>query len=161
MRIVIRCGAEEAQSAKEQGYHGADARSNFGPEWLIQTGWLMIKATFSGGIMRTLRTTSAALALAALAMMLGGCSHKLVATEGQTQVSIYPDEDTYKKLSQMKAQGGVAGMLSGMGENLAAGKLDNQTPVKIISSDDLGSNIEVSDGPSKGMKGFVPKANVD
>jgi len=48
-----------------------------------------------------------------------------------------------------------------MGENLAAGKLDNQTPVKIISGDDLGSNVEVSDGPSKGMKGFVPKANLD
>ena len=110
--------------------------------------------------MPTPRIRSAAIALAAL-MILGGCSHKLVATSGQTQVSIYPDENTYKKLAQMKAQGGVAGMLSGMGENLATGKLDNQTPVKIISSDDLGSNIEVSDGPSKGMKGFVPKANVD
>ena len=110
--------------------------------------------------MRNLRTRSATIALAAL-VMLAGCGHKLVATEGQTQVAIYPDEDTYKKLAQMKAQGGVAGMLSGMGENLATGKLDNQTPVKILSSDDLGSNIEVSDGPSKGMKGFVPKANVD
>jgi hypothetical protein len=120
----------------------------------------MIKATVSGGTMPNPKIRSAAIALAAL-MMLGGCSHKLVATEGQTQVSIYPDEDTYKRLSQMKAQGGVAGMLSGMGENLATGKLDNQTPVKIISSDDLGANIEVSDGPSKGMKGFVPKANVD
>ena len=103
---------------------------------------------------------SAAIAAAAL-LMLAGCGHKLVTTEGQTQVSIYPDEDTYQKLAKMKAQGGVAGMLSGMGENLAAGKLDNNTPVKIISSDDLGSNIEVADGPSKGMKGFVPKANVD
>ena len=102
---------------------------------------------------------SAMIALAAL-LMLAGCSHKLVATEGQEQVSIFPDEDTYKKLAQMKAQGGVAGMLSGMGENLAAGKLDTNTPVKIISSDDLGSNVEVSDGPSKGMKGFVPKSNV-
>ena len=106
------------------------------------------------------RKMSIALAVAAL-LILGGCSHKLVATEGQAQVSIYPDEDTYKKLAQMKAQGGVAGMLSGMGENLAAGKLDNKTPVKIVSSDDLGSNVEVTDGPSKGMKGFVPKANVD
>ena len=110
--------------------------------------------------MPNLRIRSAAIALGAV-MMLGGCSHKLVATEGQTQVSIYPDEDTYKKLAQMKAQGGLSGMLSGMGENLAAGKLDNQTPVKIISGDDLGSNVEVSDGPSKGMKGFVPKANMD
>ena len=110
--------------------------------------------------MRNLRTISAAIALAA-PILLGGCSHKVVAGEGQTQVSIYPDEDTYRKLSQMKAQGGVAGMLSGMGENLATGKLDNNTPVRIISSDDLGSSVEVSDGPSKGMKGFVPKANVD
>ena len=105
-------------------------------------------------------TIRVAIALGAL-LILAGCSHKLVPTEGQTQVSIYPDEDTYKKLAQMKAQGGVAGMLSGMGENLAAGKLDPNTPVNIISSDDLGSNVEVSDGPSKGMKGFVPKANVD
>jgi hypothetical protein len=118
------------------------------------------KSQFSGGTMPTPRIRSAAIALAAL-MMLAGCSHKLVATPGQTQVSIYPDENTYKKLSQMKAEGGVAGMLSGMGENLATGKLDDQTPVKIISGDDLGSNIEVSVGPSKGMKGFVPKANVD
>jgi hypothetical protein len=118
------------------------------------------KSHLSGGTMATPRIRATAIALFAL-MMLGGCSHKLVATEGQGQVSIYPDEDTYRKLEKMKAQGGVAGMLSGMGENLATGKLDNQTPVKIISSDDLGSNIEVSDGPSKGMKGFVPKANVD
>jgi hypothetical protein len=110
--------------------------------------------------MRIPTTFHVAIALTAL-LLLAGCSHKLVPTEGQTQVSIYPDEDTYKKLAQMKAQGGVAGMLSGMGENLATGKLDPNTPVKIISSDDLGSNIEVSDGPSKGMKGFVPKANVD
>ncbi len=110
--------------------------------------------------MQNHRIISAALALGAL-LLLAGCSHKVIATEGQTQVAIYPDEDTYKKLAQMKAQGGVAGMLGGMGENLAAGKLDTNTPVKIISSDDLGSQVEVSDGPSKGMKGFVPKANVD
>ena len=106
------------------------------------------------------RTICAAIALAAL-LLMAGCGHKLVATEGQTQVAIFPDEDTYKKLAQMKAQGGVAGMLGGMGENLAAGKLDNGTPVKVISSDDLGSQVEVTEGPSKGMKGFVPKANVD
>jgi len=95
------------------------------------------------------------------ALLMAGCGHKLVASEGQTQVAIYPDEDTYKKLEQMKAKGGVAGMLGGMGENLGTGKLDNNTPVKIVSSDDLGSVVEVTEGPSKGMKGFVPKANVD
>ncbi|HKN01676.1 MAG TPA: hypothetical protein VJX23_14260 [Candidatus Binataceae bacterium] len=101
-----------------------------------------------------------AIALGAV-LLLAGCSHKLVATEGQTQVPVYPDEDTYKKLSQMKAQGGVAGMLGGMGESLASGKVDNKTPVNIISSDDLGAQIEVTDGPNKGLKGFAAKANVD
>ena len=110
--------------------------------------------------MRNSKPIPAAIALVGL-LMVAGCSHKLVPSEGQTQVQIFPDEDTYKKLAQMKSQGGVAGMLGGMGENLAAGKLDAGTPVYIISSDDLGSQVEVTDGPAKGMKGFVPKANVD
>ena len=110
--------------------------------------------------MRNSKLIPAAIALVGL-LAVAGCSHKLVPSEGQTQIQIFPDEDTYKKLAQMKAQGGVAGMLGGVGENLAAGKLDAGTQVNIISSDDLGSQVEVSDGPSKGMKGFVPKANVD
>ena len=106
------------------------------------------------------KPTSIAL-IFAMALMLAGCGHKVVATPGQNQVPVFPDEDTYKKLAQLKSQGGIGGMLGGMGENLAAGKLDNNTPVKIISSDDLGSQIEVIDGPLKGKQGFVPKANVD
>jgi precorrin-4 methylase len=90
-----------------------------------------------------------------------GCGHKVIATGGEHSVSLYPDEDTYKKLAQMKGQGGVAGMLGGLGENLATNKVDSNTPVKIIYKDDLGAQVEVTDGPSKGAKGFVPKANLD
>jgi len=97
----------------------------------------------------------------ALALALAACTHKVVSTGDQHTVDVYPDEDTYKKIAQMKDQGGVAGMLGGMGQSLAAHKVDNNTPVKIISSDDLGSQVEILDGASKGMKGFVPKANVD
>jgi hypothetical protein len=132
----------------------------FAPAQVEFSRFLHHKSALTGGKMQNRRLLSATIAAAAL-LVLAGCSHKLVATEGQTQVAIYPDEDTYKKLAQMKAQGGVAGMLGGVGENLAAGKLDNETPVKILSSDALGSQIEVTEGPSKGMKGFVPKANVD
>jgi hypothetical protein len=94
-------------------------------------------------------------------VIVAGCSHKVVAIGGDNQVSIYKDEDAYKQLEKMKGQGGFAGMVGGMGEAALAGKLDNNTPVKILSSDELGSWVEVSQGPSKGTKGFVPKANVD
>ena len=95
------------------------------------------------------------------ALALAGCGHKLVATGKDTTVNIFPDEDTYKKLANLRTQGGVAGMLGGLGENLATQKVDDRTKVQIISSDDLGSQVEVTDGPAKGVKGFVPKDNVD
>jgi hypothetical protein len=95
------------------------------------------------------------------ALALAGCGHKLVANGGEKTVSIYPDEDTYKKISQMKGQGGVAGMFGGLGESLATKKVANDTPVKILSSDDLGSEVEILDGSEQGQKGFVPKRNVD
>ncbi len=95
------------------------------------------------------------------ALALAGCGHKLVATTGEKTVSIYPDEDTFKKIAQMKGEGGVAGMFGGLGESLATKKVANDTPVKIISSDDLGSEIEILDGSDKGQKGFVPRQNVD
>jgi hypothetical protein len=95
------------------------------------------------------------------ALALAGCGHRLVATSGEKTVSIYPDEDTFKKIAQMKGEGGVAGMFGGLGESLATKKVANDTPVKIISSDDLGSEVEILDGKDKGQKGFVPRQNVD
>jgi hypothetical protein len=40
-------------------------------------------------------------------------------------------------------------------------KVDNDTPVKILNSDDEGSQIEVLDGASKGVTGYVSKDSVD
>lgn len=106
----------------------------------------------------TLRRT--AIAIAAV-MLLAGCGHKVRAIGNDHTVAVYPDEDTYKKIAQMKSQGGVAGMFGGLGQSLATKQLDNNTPIRIISSDDLGAQIEVTDGVNKGMQGFVAKANVD
>jgi hypothetical protein len=95
------------------------------------------------------------------ALALAGCGHKLVTTSGEKTVSIYPDEDTYKKIEQMKGAGGVAGMFGGLGESLATKRVANDTPVKILSSDDTGSEVEILNGSEQGQKGFVPKENVD
>jgi ABC-type oligopeptide transport system substrate-binding subunit len=110
------------------------------------------------------KTASVALgaALITVALMLAGCGHKLVATGGDSTVSIYPDKNTFDRLQSVKQQGGaVGGMIGGIGENLVSKKVNDKTPVKILSSDDKGAEIEVLDGPSKGMQGYVAKSNVD
>ena len=95
------------------------------------------------------------------ALTLAGCSHKLVASAGEHTVKVYPDQATYDKLVKLKSEGGPMGMIGGIGASLAAKQVDDQTPVRILSSNDHGSEIEVTDGPHKGLKGFVPKQNVN
>ncbi|MFZ0676965.1 hypothetical protein [Candidatus Binatus sp.] len=94
------------------------------------------------------------------ALALAACGHKLVAHNGENTVAVYPDEDTFTKLVDLKRQGGVGGMIGGLGEGLAAKQVDNNTPVRIVSSDDKGAQIEVTDGEFKGLKGFVARDNV-
>ncbi len=95
------------------------------------------------------------------ALALVGCGHKLVAHNGESTVAVYPDENTFVKLTDLKKQGGVVGgMIGGLGEGLAAKQVDNNTPVRVINSDDRGAQIEVMDGAFKGMQGFVPKDNL-
>ncbi len=96
-----------------------------------------------------------------LALLLAGCQHHVVAAPGETSVAIYPDEETYNKIANLKKQGGMAGMVGSLGQNFATKQVDDKTPVKIDSSDDKGYMIEVTDGPNKGLKGFVPKSSVD
>ena len=92
---------------------------------------------------------------------LAGCGHKLVAHNGESTVAVYPDENTFTKLTDLKKQGGVVGgVIGNLGEGLATKQVDNNTPVRIINSDDKGSQIEVLDGAFKGMHGFVPQDNV-
>lgn len=107
-------------------------------------------------------TRLAALCVALMAALaLAGCSHKLVASTGEHTVKVYPDQATYDKLANLKSQGGPMGMIGGIGASLATREVDDQTPVRILSSNDQGSEVEVTDGPHRGLKGFVPRQNVD
>lgn len=105
------------------------------------------------------------LALAAsmfvVAMSLVGCQHYLVAAPGDTTVAIYPDRQTYDKLADLKKQGALGALASGVGKGVSAKNVDDKTPVKVLSSDDEGDVIEVVDGPNKGVSGFVPKNSVN
>jgi hypothetical protein len=64
------------------------------------------------------------------AMMLWiiGCTnkpvltHKLVVTGNQHSVPLYPDEQTYLKVSHLSQQGGVSGMVGDAQKNLPAKK---------------------------------------
>jgi ABC-type oligopeptide transport system substrate-binding subunit len=101
-------------------------------------------------------------ALITATLLLAGCGHKLVATGGDSTVAIYPDKNTFDRLQSMKQQGGaIGGMIGGMGENLVSKKVDDKTPVKILSSDDKGAEVEILDGLSKGTQGYVAKGNLD
>ena len=94
------------------------------------------------------------------ALAVAGCGHKLVAHNGESTVAVYPDEQTYVKLTELKRQGPIGGAIGGLGEGLAAKQVDNNTPVKIVNSDDKGAQVEILDGAFKGMRGFVPKDNI-
>ena len=102
---------------------------------------------------------SAALVIGALT--LAGCSHKLVAHNGETTVAVYPDKSSFDRFKSLQSQGGPAGLIGGMGANIVAKKVDDGVPVKVISSDDEGCQIEILDGASKGIQGYVSKDNLD
>jgi hypothetical protein len=96
----------------------------------------------------------------AAALMVMGCGHRVVANPGEHTVKLYRDEATYEKIKDLKKQGGPIGMLGGIGEGLVTKELDNHTPVRIISKDSEGAQVEVTDGPDKGKQGFVAKDNI-
>jgi transcription antitermination factor NusG len=95
------------------------------------------------------------------AIMATGCSHRVIASAGEHTVKVFPDQATFDKVAKMKSEGGAMGMLGGIGASLAAKEVDDQTPVRIIASNEEGSVVEVTDGPFKGVKGFVPRQNVN
>ena len=101
------------------------------------------------------------LAAIAIAIVAAGCSHRVVANPGEHTVKVFPDQATYDKVAKMKSQGGAMGMLGGIGANLAAKEIDDRTPVRIVTSNDEGSVVEVTDGPFKGVTGFVARQNVN
>jgi len=108
------------------------------------------------------------LGIAALSITIGtiaACqkpvlTHKLVVTGNQHSVPLYTDEQTYLDVSHEKQQGGVEGMAGDVRSKFSARQIDDQTSVKIISSDDNGAVIQIVDGPMKGQTGFVSKQNL-
>jgi len=102
-----------------------------------------------------------AVSLFGAALFLAGCQHHLVAAPGETTVAIYPDRQTYDKLTELKKQGPLGALASGLGKGVESRNVDDKTMVNILSSDDEGYSIEVSDGPNKGVSGFVPKNSVN
>jgi hypothetical protein len=61
----------------------------------------------------------------------------------------------------MTQEGGTEGMVGDMKQRMTTKQLDDQTNVKIVTSDDNGAVITVTDGPMKGQTGFVAKQNID
>ncbi|MGH7837348.1 MAG: hypothetical protein ACREQC_05920 [Candidatus Binataceae bacterium] len=94
-------------------------------------------------------------------MLLAGCDHRVVATNGETTVNVYASKEQFDKVKSMKSEGGAAGFLGGLGESMLAKKIDNNTPVKVLSSDDEGATIEVLDGAQKGVQGYVARENLN
>ncbi|MBV8056719.1 MAG: hypothetical protein JO071_15930 [Deltaproteobacteria bacterium] len=88
-------------------------------------------------------------------------THKLVVIGNQHSVPLYSDEQTYLQISHEKQQGGVEGLAGSIHSNFSAREIDDQTPVQILSSDDNGAIIQITEGPMKGQSGFVAKQNLD
>lgn len=109
------------------------------------------------------------LATAALSLAIGliaACqkpvlTHKLVVTDNEHSVPLYPDEQTYLDVSHQKQQGGVEGMVGQVRNKFSAREIDDQTPVKVVSSDGNGAVVEITEGSMKGQSGFVAKQNLD
>jgi hypothetical protein len=73
---------------------------------------------------------------------------------------MYTDEQSYLKYSRMKQDGGVEGMAGQLANGVAAKSIDDGTPVKVLSKDDNGAQVEITAGPMKGETGFVPSQNL-
>jgi hypothetical protein len=95
-----------------------------------------------------------------LSLLLAGCSHKLVGRAGETTVNVFPSKHDFDNVMSMKSRGGAEGMVGGLGETFMAKKVAQDTPVKILSSDSEGDDIQVLAGPNAGLRGYVAKDNV-
>jgi hypothetical protein len=94
-------------------------------------------------------------------LSIAGCSHHLIAHNGETNVAVYPNKEDFDKIASMKSRGGPAGMIGGMGQSLMAKQVAGSTTVQVLSSDDEGAEIEILEGPNQGTRGYVAKDNVN
>jgi hypothetical protein len=129
----------------------------------------MLKPHFGVDIMSIQKSAFRQIATAAIIAAIwltAGCqksmlTHKLVVTGNQHSVPLYPDEQTYLNVSHEKQQGGVEGMVGEASKKIKARDIDDQTPVTVVSSDDNGAVVEITQGPMKGESGFVARQNLD
>ncbi|HTT77058.1 MAG TPA: hypothetical protein VMF50_13900 [Candidatus Binataceae bacterium] len=119
-------------------------------------------------MMKTIKVLTAAALVGGTGAIFAGCNssasilpHKLVATSGESTVPLYPDEQTYLKVSHSAQEGGITGVAGNVQKSFVAKQINNQTPVKILSSDSNGSEVEITQGAMKGQAGFVAAQNVD
>lgn len=110
--------------------------------------------------MRIVNITLAATVIFA-SLTVAGCSHKLVSHGGENTVSVFHNKADFDKVRSMKSEGGAAGIIGGFGENFIATKVSENTKVKVLSSEGESEEVEVVDGPNKGLHGYVSKDNVD
>lgn len=87
--------------------------------------------------------------------------HKLVVTGNQHSVPMYPDEQTFLQVSRQKQEGGIEGMVGKVSKTFNAKEIDDQTPVDVLSSDDNGALVKISNGPMRGQTGFVATQNLN
>ncbi len=104
------------------------------------------------------------IAVLLVALAVSGCSHRLVADDGQGKVQVYQSEDIYKAavdirkaMGRQKTDGEekfveFLNLLADHEYKEAAG----ETRVRIISKDAVGASVELLEGPNRGYIGFVP-----
>jgi len=103
-----------------------------------------------------------------ITLAVPGCSHRLVAGDGQPTVKVYQSEDVYNAAVHIKQATGIqktdgaekfVAFLNALAEHESK-DIESETRVKIVSRDAVGASVELLEGPDKGYKGFVPQGNL-
>jgi hypothetical protein len=95
------------------------------------------------------------------AVLIAGCSHKLIGRGGDTTVNVYPSKKDFDNVMSLKSRGGAEGIAGELGQTFMANKVSENTQVKILSSDAEGADVQVLEGPNAGLRGYVAKDNVN
>jgi hypothetical protein len=117
----------------------------------------MAKTQFSSRIVKI----AGVVALIGPLLGIAGCTHKLVGRGGETTVNVFSSKKDFDNVMSMKSRGGAEGIVGGLGETFMAKQVAANTPVKIISSDSEGADVQVLEGPNAGLRGYVANDNVD
>jgi hypothetical protein len=83
-------------------------------------------------------------------------THRLVVNGNQHSVPMYTDEQTFLKISRMRQESGIKGMAGKAGNAFVAKSIDDRTPVIVLTSDDKGALVKITDGPMKGRPALSP-----